>query len=100
MDLFCISQKVPVGLSANFILNGNPYTTIFKVGDNCYSSPNRSFCSKGKCKCSNEGRSYNVTYHNFYHETTITVICKMELASVGVIGDCLFVDTLGKIVLH
>ncbi|CAC5382471.1 unnamed protein product [Mytilus coruscus] len=93
MDLLCISQKVPVGLRANFILNEDPYTTIIKVGDNCYSSPNISFCTKGKCKCSNEGRSYMWMYHNFYHETTITVMCNMEFASVGVIGDCLFVDT-------
>ncbi|XP_052063333.1 uncharacterized protein LOC127703001 [Mytilus californianus] len=96
MDLLCISQKIPVGLRANFILNENPYTTIIKVGDNCYSSPNISFCTKGKCKCSNEGRSYMWMYHNFYHETTITVMCNMEFASVGVIGDCVFVDTLDE----
>lgn len=99
IDLLCSSNKLPAGLSANFNVNEYTYTKISKIGDNCYSSPNTSFCTEGKCNCTNEGRSYTWKYHHFYNDKTITFKCNMEFGSVGKIGDCLFVDVLGKSIL-
>lgn len=99
IDLLCSSNTLPSGLSANFIVNEYPYTKITKIGDNCYSSPNTLFCTEGKCNCTNEGRSYTWKYHNFYDDKTITFKCNMEFSSVGQIGDCIFVDSLGKTIL-
>lgn len=96
----CSSNTVPVGESAEFLVNGGTLTNIRRHNGVCFNTIAGKKCIKGGCQCSEDRQSYAV-YHKLTKSNATEILsCKMTFANEKTItSNDVHISALGKLLL-
>lgn len=99
LRVICSSDETPFFSTANFLINGQTFTSLRKSDKECYSA--RENCSKElmNCYCSLDGKQYGVLVRASVRNMQMTVSCTMRFSKNGksfTKTDSLLVQIYGK----
>lgn len=78
IKLNCSSDVVPVGQTAEFLVNNRIFTNIRKHKWVCFNTKLNKTCSSGTCSCAVDRKSYVSTYQPMENVNEITFMCRMK----------------------
>lgn len=100
MYVVCYSSQTPIGLTADFLVNGQSYTSIRSTSKGCYSAHLRSRCPQNQvvCHCDKDGKEYGLVINASQRNSTMSVLCLMKFQNDGQVfkNDSIVVDIYGK----
>lgn len=76
----CSSDQIPLGLTADFFVNEQIYTSLRRSDDGCYSALLKARCPSDSalCSCSKDGKVYELFIHTPVSTNIVTITCSME----------------------
>lgn len=95
IDLNCTSDSVPTGLSAEFVLNDETYTSLRKYNRQCYNV--QQICSVNICSCSADNQSYFLQIKHTTQQNKLYAECSMNFGTQN-IKDSILIHIVGKYV--
>ncbi|CAC5384444.1 unnamed protein product [Mytilus coruscus] len=79
--LNCSSDDVPVGQSAEFLVNDETYTNIRVQDKECFSGISHSECLPEECNCSEDGKWYIIQLPANDDMMNVKISCTMKFTS-------------------
>lgn len=99
LHVICSSDETPFFSTANFLINGQTFTSLRKSDKECYSA--RVKCPKDSlnCYCSLDGKQYGLLVRASVRTMQMTISCTMRFSKNGksfTKTDSLLVEIHGK----
>lgn len=81
--LNCTTSKAPIGDYAEFLVNGETYTSLQKHNSHCIVGNTEINCERDVCRCSYNSLWYSLRYNSYTNEQEIKFKCVMKYWDVG-----------------
>lgn len=95
--LNCSSSIVPVGQTAEFLVNNMTITNIRKHKWICFNTKLNEACSNGTCSCADNRKSYVSVFKPDYKSDTLSFMCRMKFkGGVVTLSEAAVATVIGK----
>lgn len=95
----CSSSQIPIGLTADFLVNGITYTSLRSTDSGCFSAHLRTKCPLHYvvCHCTKDGKEYGLVINASERNGSMTILCLMKFQNGGQVykSDSIIVDIYG-----
>lgn len=85
IQLNCSSNVVPIGQTAEFLVNNMTFTNIRKHKLVCFNTKLREACNNVTCRCAENKKSYMAIFKPPYNSKYINLMCRMKFSGGRVI---------------